>query len=33
LEQTLGGKGIVWLLIVLALALGAALPLWLLRRR
>jgi hypothetical protein len=32
LEQTLGGKGTVWLLIILVLALGAALPLWLLRR-
>jgi hypothetical protein len=33
LEHTLGGKGMVWLLIIAALAAGAVTPLWYLRRR
>lgn len=33
LSETLGGPGLVWLLILFALALGAVLPLWLRRRR
>jgi len=33
LEQTLGGKGMVWLLIIAALLVGAVTPLWYLRRR
>lgn len=33
LEETLGGAGMVWLLIIVILGLGGALPLWWLRRR
>jgi hypothetical protein len=33
LEHTLGGKGMVWLLIIAALLAGAVAPLWYLRRR
>lgn len=32
-QQTLGGAGMVWLVIVAALGLGAGLALWLRRRR
>lgn len=33
LEQTLGGKGMVWIVIILVLLAGAVMPLWYLRRR
>lgn len=33
LEQTLGGKGMVWLVIIAALLAGVVVPLWYLRRR